>query len=168
MILYLLRHGIAVDPVEPGVRRDADRPLTPKGRRRLHLAARALRSMGISFDLILASPYVRSRQTAEIIVKALQLHKLLQSSEHLAPGGNPKSLIQSLNAVKPRPKSVLLVGHEPCLTRLIALLVAGNTDAIIDLKKGGLCRLGVENLCHGRCAVLESLLTPRQLECLVD
>jgi phosphohistidine phosphatase len=163
MNVYLLRHGIAVDPSKPGIARDAERPLTPRGRRRLHQIARAMSALRISFDLILSSPYLRARQTAEIAAKVLKRRKQLKFSGELTPGGNPKMLIQAVNELRPRPKNILLVGHEPYLSRLIALLTAGNTSLEIDFKKGGLCKLETESLRYGRCATLVCLLAPRHL-----
>jgi phosphohistidine phosphatase len=163
MNLYLLRHGIAVDPSEPGITEDAQRPLTPKGRRRLLQVAGAMTVMKISFDVILASPYVRAAQTAEIVAKSLKQRKQLKFTDDLMPGGNPKLLLQLINDLRPRPENILLVGHEPYLSRLIALLTAGNTNMEIDLKKGGLCKLETEPLRYGRCATLASLFAPRHL-----
>jgi phosphohistidine phosphatase len=57
----------------------------------------------------------------------------------------------------------MLVGHEPYLSGLISLLVSGDSDCRIVMKKGGLCKLSVGTLKHGRCAALEWLLTPKQL-----
>jgi len=163
MNLYLLRHGIAVDPSKSGGGRDAERPLLPKGRRRLRQIARAMGALKIRFDLILSSPYVRARQTAEIVAKSLKRRKQLKFSDELIPGGNPKLLIQQLNDLQPGPENVLLVGHEPYLSKLIALLASGNTGMAIDLKKGSLCKLEVETLRYGRCAKLACLLAPRHL-----
>lgn len=163
MNLYLLRHGIAVDPSEPGFAKDADRPLTPKGKRRLRQAAEAMAALKISFDVIFSSPHVRAAETAAIAAKILKRRKQLKLTGELAPGGNPKLLLQLLNDLRPRPKNILLVGHEPYLSRLIALLTAGNTSMAIDLKKGSLCRLEAESLVYGRCATLVSLLSPRHL-----
>jgi phosphohistidine phosphatase len=163
MNLYLLRHGIAVDPSVPDFAKDAERPLTPKGKRRLRQSAEAMGAMKITFDVILSSPYVRAKQTAEIVAKALKRRKQLKFSDDLTPGGNPKSLIQSLNDLRPRPKNILLVGHEPYLSRLIALLTAGNTSMEIDFKKGSLCKLETESLRYGRCAIFAWLLAPRHL-----
>jgi phosphohistidine phosphatase SixA len=73
-------------------------------------------------------------------------------------------LIQLLNQFRPEPENVLLVGHEPYLGKLIALLAAGNTSLEIDFKKGGLCKLEAEFLLYGRCAKLAWLITPRQME----
>jgi phosphohistidine phosphatase len=163
MNLYLLRHGIAVDPGKSGLARDAERPLLPKGRRRLRQIATAMSALKISFDIIISSPYVRAKQTAEIVAKSLKHRKQLKFSDELTPGGNPKLLIQRLNDLQPQPKNILLVGHEPYLSKLIALLTTGNTSMEIDLKRGSLCKLEVESLRYGRCATLVYLLAPRHL-----
>jgi phosphohistidine phosphatase len=163
MNLYFLRHGIAIDPSAPGIAKDAERPLTPKGRRRLRQIAEAMGALKISFDVVLSSPYVRAKQTAEIVVKTLKHRKKLKFSDELTPGGNPKSLIQQLNDLRPKPKNILLVGHEPYLSKLIALLTAGNTNMEIDLKKGSLCKLETDSLRYARCATFVCLLAPRHL-----
>jgi phosphohistidine phosphatase len=167
MNLYLLRHGIAVARGTSSYKKDADRPLTPKGERRLWRIARAMEQMGLSFDIILSSPHLRARRTAEIIGEALKLKKRLAFSEDLTPNGNPKALIEHLDRVKPAPKAVLLVGHEPYLSALISTLVAGKSDLAIDFKKGGLCKLETETLRYARCATLAWLLTPQQMEGMV-
>ena len=56
MNLYLLRHGIAVDACQPGIGQDAERPLTPKGKRRLRDIARAIGTLKLSIDVIISSP----------------------------------------------------------------------------------------------------------------
>ena len=164
MNVYLLRHGIAAEPGAAGYEPDSERPLTAKGEDRLREAARAMEKLGLSFDLILYSPFLRAKQTAAIIAKSLKLRKQLALSDDLTPAGNPRLLIQQLNQFRPEPKSVLLVGHEPYLGKLVALLAAGNTSLEIDFKKGGLCKLEAEYLLYGRCAKLVWLLTPRQME----
>jgi phosphohistidine phosphatase len=164
MNLYLLRHGIAVEPGTPGYEKDSDRPLTAKGEDRLRETARAMEKLELSFDLILSSPFLRAKQTAEIIATNLRLRNKLAFSNELIPSGNPQLLIQQLNGFRPGPENVLLVGHEPHLGRFVALLSAGNTSLEIDFKKGGLCKLEAEFLHYGRCAKLAWLLTPRQME----
>jgi phosphohistidine phosphatase len=164
MNLYVLRHGIAVDPGTPGYEKDSERPLTPEGRHRLRQIAGAMKKMDLRFDLILSSPFLRAKQTAEIIAESLKLKKQIRFSDALTPDGNPKALIRQLNELKPVPENVLLVGHEPYLSQLIALLTVGETGVAIDLKKGGLGKLEAESLWLGRCATLAWLLTPRQME----
>lgn len=167
MNVYLLRHGIAAEPGAAGYEPDSERPLTAKGEDRLREAARAMEKLGLSFDLILSSPFLRAKQTAAIIAKSLKLRKQLALSDDLTPAGNPRLLIQQLNQFRPEPKSVLLVGHEPYLGKLVALLAAGNTSLEIDFKKGGLCKLEAEYLLYGRCAKLVWLLTPRQMRLMI-
>jgi phosphohistidine phosphatase len=164
MNLFVLRHGIAAEPDAPGIKSDAERPLVPKGEQRLRAAAAAMEKMGLSFDAIISSPYLRAKQTAEIVAKHFKLQKKLAFSDDLIPGGNPQTLIRQLNDLKPAPENILLVGHEPYLSRFIALLSSGSPAATIEMKKGGLCKLEVEELEYGHCATLAWLLTPRQME----
>ena len=163
MNLYILRHGIATEPNTQGLAKDADRPLTPEGKRKLWQIAEAMAALELGFDLVLSSPYVRARQTAEIIVEALKARKRLEFSDSLTPGGSTKKLVDLLNHLQPPPESVLLVGHEPYLSGLISLLVSGDASLAVVMKKGGLCKLSTDSLTHGRCAALEWLLTPKQM-----
>ena len=166
MNLFVLRHGLAGEHGELGLARDSERPLTPKGERKLWRITQAMEEMELSFDVILTSPYVRARQTAEIVSEAFGLNKKLECTEHLTPSGSSKKLIDFIAALKPLPENVLLAGHEPYLSELISLLLTGETKASILMKKGGLCKLSADALHHGRCATLEWLLTPKQM-CLM-
>ena len=65
--------------------------------------------------------------------------------------------------MKPRPKNVLLVGHEPQLSGLISLCLTGTLDLRMEMKKGGLCKLVMDSLAPGQWAVLAWLLTPKQM-----
>ena len=162
MELYILRHGIAVERGTPGYKKDSDRPLTKEGEEKLHQIAQAMLAMELKFDLILSSPYVRAAKTAEIV--ASKLDGEVTFTEFLESGGNQLALISQINDEKPQ--RVLLVGHEPDLSRLISLLTTGGTSAAIELKKGGLCKMTVDKLTFGQCATLNWLLTPKQLRAL--
>jgi len=161
MELYLLRHGLATEPGAPGYTTDAERPLTEEGESKMKEIGNAMCELGCSFDLIISSPYTRARQTAEIVARKLKTSKKLEFSDLLTPHASTTELINLLNNRKPRPVDVLLVGHEPHLSGLISLLVSGNEHLDIILKKGGLARLSIPSLKHGRCATLEWLLPPR-------
>ena len=163
MNLYILRHGIAVESGTPGYEKDSERPLTPEGERKLARIAGAMKEMELTFDLILSSPYVRARQTAEVVARCFRAGKALEFSDELTPGGDPRALIGEIHRHEPEPRDVLLVGHEPYLSDLVAMLVAGKTGLTVTLKKGGLCKLGTESLKYGPCASLEWLLTPKQM-----
>lgn len=167
MNLFLLRHGIAFDPGEGGLSKhasDVERPLSPEGRIKLRHAVAAMQDMELEFAEIISSPLLRASQTAEIVAESLKPPKKICFSDHLAPDGNPKLLIDQIHEGYSEGEDVLLVGHEPYLTQLISLLISGSTTAAVSLKKGGLARLRVEReLCFGRCAELVSLLTPAQM-----
>lgn len=163
MELYVLRHGIAVDHGTPDYEIDSERPLTSEGAKKMRRIAKTMQKLELSFDLILSSPYVRARQTAEIAAKVLEMEKRLKFSEHLASGGDGKKVVDQLKGTYRSAHSVLLVGHEPYLSQFISVLLTGGTDLSLTLKKGGLCKLTVERLRYGRCARLESLMTPRQM-----
>ncbi len=163
MNLYLLRHGIAVEAGTPGGATDRERPLTLEGKRKLARIADAMKVMELSFDLILSSPYLRARQTAEIVARSLRAERRLAFSEELMPGGSPRALLEEIRRREPAPEDVLLVGHEPYLSGLIERLVAGKTGMTVTLKKGGLGKVSAESLRCGRCASLEWLLTPKQM-----
>jgi phosphohistidine phosphatase len=164
MEIFLLRHGPAVERGTRGFEDDALRPLTPKGRRQTRKTAAAMRKLGGKFDLILSSPFVRARQTAEITATELRLKPRLKFSNALAPGGPPAILLRQLAREKPAPEKILLVGHEPDLSRLVSLLAAGGAPLQLEFKKGGLCKLEAEKLCSGQCATLAWLLTPKQMK----
>jgi phosphohistidine phosphatase len=167
MNLYFLRHGVAVDRDLQSFPDDSLRPLTLKGEDRVRIVCDAIHALEISFDAILASPYLRTRQTAEIVVTDLKLRRALEIREELAPDGDPKALMRHINRLPATPEHVLLIGHEPYLSELLSQLISGHPDGAIDLKKNGLARVEVSGrLKYGRCAVLNWLLTPRQLALL--
>src|SRR5258708_2208809 len=163
MNLFILRHGLAVEHGTPGYADDASRPLTVEGKAKLREITRAMEKLDLDFDVIISSPYQRARQTAEITAVELDLVKKLSFSDALIPDGSAKELISHVNQIKPRPEDILLVGHEPYLSDLISFLVSGGRDFSVELKKGGLVKLSMEALKHGRCASLEWLLTPKQM-----
>jgi phosphohistidine phosphatase len=143
---------------------DADRPLTDKGRSRLRGVVRGMKALGLSFDLILTSPYLRARQTAELVADELGAETKVERTPHLAPDGNPRALIDLIASRSSERSRTLVVGHEPYLSQLISVLLAGDARIAITMKKAGLCKLAMQTPRYGRCATLEWLLTPAQTE----
>jgi phosphohistidine phosphatase len=162
MNLYILRHGVAADSA-PGGGGDAARPLTSEGEAKMWRITKAMAALELSFDMILSSPYLRARQTAEIVAEAFGAQKRMELCDALTPAGRVKELIGIITHRKPPPENVLLVGHEPNLSELISVLVSGDAGFSVALKKGGLCKLTVASLKPGQCAGLEWLLTPKQM-----
>ena len=162
MEIYILRHGIAVQRGTPGYKKDSERPLTEEGEDKMRQIAKTILAMDLKFDLILSSPYIRAQRTAQIV--AAELDQEVTFTDLLVPSGNPLELVREINDEKPQ--RVLLVGHEPDLSQLISILLTGDSETAIELKKAGLCKLTAERLVFGRCATLNWLLTPKQLRAL--
>ena len=161
MNLYLMRHAIAADADENT--QDNQRALTEKGRKKLGKIARNLEKLELSFDLILTSPYLRARQTADMVADVLDIQPgLVQESENLTPLGFGDKLVEEIKTREPV-ENLLIVGHEPFLSQLFGMLLAGDASLNIDMKKAGLCKLTIENLSYARCATLEWFITPAQL-----
>lgn len=137
MELYLIRHGIAEEH-QPGLK-DEERQLTKEGRQKTEKVAQRLVKLGLHFDLILTSPFVRARQTAEILLAA-GLSFSLEESQHLTFEGNIQTWLEEWFEPRkfPRETQLALVGHEPCLSNWAEILLWGETKEHIVLKKAGM------------------------------
>jgi phosphohistidine phosphatase len=151
--LWLLRHAEA----EPhGTRNDAERRLTERGERQARAAGIALSRIGVKFDAILFSPKVRARQTAELAAEAwsAQQRKRLREHPPLASGFDARQALEALEG-DGADGCLLLVGHEPDLSRVAGDLTGGR----LDLKKGGIAAVRLE----GSGGELVVLMRPREL-----
>jgi phosphohistidine phosphatase len=151
--LYLVRHGIAAEREEYD--EDALRPLTGEGKRKTKKVAQQLFDLGLRFDLILTSPLVRARQTADIL-KAIGLSSQLEESTDLTPEGDINSWLKWLEEWQNKGGSKLaLVGHEPNLGEWTEILVWGEAKGNLLVKKAGV--IGIQ-LPESGCAIAHSLL----------
>jgi phosphohistidine phosphatase len=140
--LYLLRHGIAVPPGTPGVE-DDDRPLTPKGEKRMREIARGLRRLDLKLDRIVSSPVPRALRTAEIVADALGITARLDTDEALRPGRSAPFIRDWLHGREEG--SLMIVGHDPAFSQLVGLLTQGDAgQPITELKKGGIAAFRAE------------------------
>jgi len=157
--LYLIRHAIAAGRGDAWPD-DSKRPLTEGGIKRMREAARGLARLDASIDLVLTSPFVRARQTAEIVAAALDPRPPVVTIDSLIPGGGYAALIADLekHAKKTR---IALVGHEPGLGEIAARLI-GSRHAI-EFKKGAIFRVDVDEMPPAGPADLRWFLTPRVL-----
>jgi phosphohistidine phosphatase len=164
MNLYILRHAIAAERGTSGVDDDSKRELTPKGIVKMRRIAVGMNKLDIQLDLILSSPYLRTRQTADIVADVFDARQVLRFTDNLTPGVGGEQVVAEINKQYRKRENILLVGHEPTMSSLIATLLSGDPSLAITMKKGGLCLLSVSVLTYGRCAILEWLLYPKQLE----
>jgi phosphohistidine phosphatase len=151
--LYLLRHGIAADSAPGG---DAARPLTAEGIAKMELAARGMRKLGITLDLLLTSPLVRARETAAIVGRELGIEPWI--ADPLAPGCDAGRLSMAIESAPGAKTRIMAVGHEPDLSQLIEALCGARAE----MKKGGLARIALLSL-EARYGALLWLLPPAVL-----
>jgi len=160
--LYLIRHGIAEERGDAWPD-DTKRPLTEEGVDRLRKSARALDRLGVSFDVVLTSPLVRTHQTAEIIATACSPKPPVVNVDALAPGGSSATVLLELekHAKKTR---IAIVGHEPDIGELAAKLAGMRLD--LEFKKGAIARIDVEELPLKGPGQLRWFVPPRFLRSL--
>ena len=163
MNLYFLRHAIAAEKTE-WHGSDDNRPLTKEGLRKMKKAAKGMRRMGLEVDWILTSPTKRAYDTAMIAAKELKAMKVVKVTRLLAVDGDPKALTRRLALDFRSRDSVMIVGHEPYLSRLISTLIAGEAKVDLEMGKGGLAKLTADSLTDGPCATLEWLLPAKLLK----
>lgn len=121
--LLLLRHAEAM-PADPNGR-DSERPLSARGAAQAHAAGEWLAVHGAEPDAVLCSPARRARATADGVGERLHLPQPL-----LLPGvyeATPGELLTLIEAHAPAARRVLLVGHNPGLEQLLALLIEGRS-----------------------------------------
>jgi phosphohistidine phosphatase len=134
MKLYIMRHGPAEDDSASG--RDADRALTVLGRERTRTVAAALAAASEAPYAIVSSPLVRAVETADIVAEATHLALRAREDEKAKLGGatdgieirrelgmGTDKLPLLAEFLRARRKRIMIVGHEPDLSGLIARLV---------------------------------------------
>ena len=139
MELYFLRHGDAVTG-ESWKGKDDERPLSAPGAALMEREAAAIARLCGRVDVILCSPSLRARQTAEIVVRKLGRRELLEVEERLSPGFGADELAAILRE-RHGAGALLLVGHEPDFSRVISACIGGGR---VEVKKGSLLRVDLE------------------------
>lgn len=135
MNLYFLRHGEAVDPVRYS---DDERPLSENGRNQAAAVGQFFLQRELPLDLILCSPLVRARQTAEAVQRALPWIPL-EANGNLLSSCDPLTILLDLRTSKS--ENLLLVGHEPHLSKTISLLLGVQDRSRVEMKPCSLARV---------------------------
>ncbi len=118
--MFLIRHAAAID--ETLELRDPMRHLTAEGRAQAAALGDRLRWHDCTPTHIWTSPLVRAVQTAELVAAGLKTSVAVEALAALAPGQAVRTVVAAVRAL-PADASVLLVGHEPGLSGIGALLL---------------------------------------------
>lgn len=167
MILLLMRHGVAAERDATCYPDDDLRPLTARGRRRTRGVARGLATLKPRITQVMTSPLRRAEQTARIVADVLGVgaKKILKSAA-LAPDRPPRDVLGEWPSSSDR-TVVLLVGHEPHLSRLLSLLITGQDDAAhFFFKKAGIACVQCPARPTPGSATLHFFLKPSQIAAL--
>jgi phosphohistidine phosphatase len=158
--LLVVRHAIAADR-DPLAGDDPARPLTPEGAERFARAARGLARLVPEVELVLASPYARAWQTAEILEREAgwPAPQPCAGLEAIRSAGDALAALAAR-----REQTIAAVGHEPQLSELASLLLAGDEVAVrLQLRKGGAALLACPGGPRPGAATLLWSATPKLL-----
>ena len=134
--LILLRHAEA-EPAQPGAG-DINRPLTERGRLEAFAAAEAIATARLRIDEVLASPALRTRETAGLVADRLNLALPVNHVAALYLGA-PHALLLALQNCRPAAQTLLMIGHNPGISGLAHTLARAAQG--IALRTAGVCRL---------------------------
>jgi phosphohistidine phosphatase SixA len=154
--LILLRHAEALPASSGGA--DRDRALSPRGEQEALAAGRWLAEHGVRPDRLLCSPAQRARRTAELAIRSVAPAAAIGVAEEIydaTPGELLALLDQHTDA-----RSVLLVGHNPGIERLVALLVEGRSDEFRGMPPAGLAVLHLRDALEPGNARLDAFWSP--------
>ena len=162
MEIYLMQHGPAL-PKE----QDPEEGLSPDGEARIHWSGKALKKMGIDFDVILSSPKKRSKQTASIIAEELGITpENIVETENVKAMAPPEETIKMLSELSDKEK-ILIAGHLPSVAEIASFLLTEGSKAAIEFENGGCCRIDVDNL-PTNSGHLRWYITPDQLKLMAS
>lgn len=159
--VILVRHAIAFERDRTRWPDDRKRPLSPQGKEKFRKAAAGLGRWLPEVDCVFTSPLIRARETAAILAEIGGWPEARDASE-LAPQSSPTAVLALLKAERAR--HIALVGHEPNLSDLLSVCVAGSgSRGGFDLKKGGVACIVFPSEISAGQAQLTAFVPPRVL-----
>jgi phosphohistidine phosphatase len=159
--IYFLKHAFAGQP--EAVEVDDDRPLTKSGITKMEKSAESIANIVKSFDLIISSPLKRADQTASIIAREIGYKGKIEHSDFLRPGAQIGGLMSSLAKYgRAQKQSILLIGHDPDISKMISSLTGINPDSI-EFTKSAFCNIEVTSFSARAKGKLIWLLQPKLL-----
>ncbi len=134
-MIYLIRHATA-EAADGGP--DSQRKLTEQGRREARVAGQALKKLESPVTRILSSPFLRSLETARLMAEAMGPGVSVDVRDRLASGASPSDILDVVRA-EPREEGLAVVGHNPEIGILTALLVALVPGGTVSFRPGSIC-----------------------------
>ncbi len=163
MRLFIIRHGIAEDsPAKLGLGAPDDyRELTLRGKGELSRQFTKLARQLNKIELIVSSPLVRARQTADILAEVATA-AVRQESTLLRPECRADSVLNWVfTELCPAHSSVALVGHQPLLGSLVGTFLRFDNPVRVDMKKGTVAALEIDDFDRAQGATLKWYVTPK-------
>lgn len=157
--IFILRHSEAEDLSEGKEISDFDRKLTEDGIKKTKKLSSFFYNLNEGVDLILASPYIRTKETAEIFVSNLDPKVEIKTVDFLRSGSSLKEIAKGLLPYVSL-KKIVLVGHAPDLEIFLGKLIGAER---IRLKKGSLAKVSLNNSIE-LVGELKWLITPRLIK----
>jgi len=142
-----------------GVPDREERPLSPEQRRLVRESAEGLASAFGTVTAVLSSPLIAAIETAAIVAKSFNAR--FTELALLDPSTRSEELLTWLGK-QPREAAIVLVGHNPSLTRLACSLLGGRGD-YLSIKPAGACMLEIDRSTREPASKLHWVMTPRQL-----
>jgi len=161
MTLTIIRHAIAVPSGTEGIS-DDERPLTKKGRRRFAKTARGLAEICRRPDVLLTSPLPRASETADIAAEVWGGPAPI--SEPVLAHGSVDDIIAML-ARYAGDQQVVMVGHEPAVSTLLARLLGSSAPERFTFRKGGAAQVDLPGV-PAEGGRLEWFMRPKLLRAL--
>lgn len=163
--LSIIRHAKAVLPEEAP--NDFARPLTKRGQKDATHLGQLMTALSPEIDWLISSPALRTRETTELVTKALNYTNSIQWAEN-AYLAEADQWLTLLKQAPPEAQHIAIVGHNPGLSDLVAGLAAGATTHLnFHLPTAAIAHLELEifwwNQIRWGCGQLILLLPPKLL-----
>jgi phosphohistidine phosphatase len=137
--------------------RDSDRALTAEGREKLRRVLKRAHEAGVRPGVILASPYRRATETAQIAAEALDYRGEIVKTQALVPDASPQTAWDEMCSRRTK-GAILLASHEPLMSSMAAFLL-GSPALQVDMKKGALARIDCDQFRPDPHGTLKWMLT---------
>ena len=164
MLVYFLRHASAGQSKKDKAA-DEKRPLDKDGIDQCRYVGRALAAIDVQVDVIISSPLKRATQTASLVANELGHEDKVQLSKALRPDASYDAFRELLDEHSGS-EAIMVVGHNPTLTRFLSLMISdGANEEAVGLKKGAVARVTFDGR---RPAVLGWCLVPKLVRAIYE